>query len=68
MLDSLSLQQEVRKSGNSIQITIPTNTPDDKICKDGTTKRISAKDWVIKFKTKVTSSTSREVKNPLSIP
>jgi len=42
-LDSLSIQREARKSGNSIQITIPTDSLDDKKTKE-VTKRISAKD------------------------
>lgn len=43
-LDSLSIQREARKSGNSIQITIPTDSLDDKKTKEIPTKRISAKD------------------------
>lgn len=42
-LDSLLIQREARKSGNSIQITIPTDTLDDKKTKE-VTKRISAKE------------------------
>ncbi|XP_025417143.1 E3 ubiquitin-protein ligase RBBP6 isoform X2 [Sipha flava] len=42
-LDSLSIQREARKSGNSIQITIPTDSLDDKKSKEGI-KRISAKE------------------------
>ncbi|XP_050537650.1 E3 ubiquitin-protein ligase RBBP6 isoform X2 [Daktulosphaira vitifoliae] len=44
VLDSLTIQREARKAGNSIQITIPTDTVDDKKVKEIPAKRISAKD------------------------